>query len=46
MLLLEMMEIIGEMDLVNDIKLIRTNYMNLMKENRPLLLTEELPWED
>lgn len=41
-----MMEIIGEIELVNDIELLRTNYMNLMKENRPLLLTDELPWED
>lgn len=41
-----MMEIIGEIELVNDIELLRTNYMNLMKENRPLLLANELPWED
>lgn len=44
--ILSMMEIIGEKDLVNDIKQIRTNYMKLMKENHPLLLREELAWED
>lgn len=43
---LSMMEIIGEKDLANDIKTIRTNYMKLMKENRALLLAEELPMED
>lgn len=43
---LSMMEIIGEKDLANDIKTIRTNYMRLMKENRALLLAEELPMED
>lgn len=43
---LSMMEIIGEKDLANDIKTIRTNYMKLMKENRALLLVEELPMED
>lgn len=43
---LSMMEIIGEKELVQAITTIRTNYMKLMKENRPLLLTKELPMED
>lgn len=43
---LSMMEMVGEAELVNDIKNIRANYMNLMKENRSLVLAEELPLED
>lgn len=43
---LSMMEIIEEKDLAHDIKLVRTHYLNLMRENRALVLAEELGLED
>lgn len=43
---LSMMPIIGESELVNDRKNVRVNYKNLIRENRSLVLAEDLPLED
>jgi hypothetical protein len=43
---LAMMDIIGETALANDIKRIQTKYLNAMKQNRGLLLTEYISFED
>ena len=42
---LSMMEIIGEAKLVNNMKNIHTNYMNLMRENHLLVVDKEVPLE-